>query len=278
MTSPETVYADLHTHSCCSDGTLAPEALVKRAAKRGVRVLAVTDHDTIDGFGEAREAARRCGIRLVPGVELSVEVQGRSIHLLGYDFDPGHSAINDYLSMFTHRRRERFNRMVQRLSNAGVEIVSRILDHRVEGSSAPGRPHLARALVDSGHVDSYRAAFDVYLGVDRPAYVPAPTRPASEAIKVLHTAGGVGVLAHPGHWMPSASIRQLVEAGLDGIETIHPSHDASLQQYYERQARGYTLVETGGSDYHGRVVEEDEHLGTVGLTRTQWERFREALA
>lgn len=274
----ETVYADLHTHTRCSDGALSPESLVERAVERGVQVLSVTDHDTIDGLGEAREAARRCELRLVPGVELSVEAKGQSIHVLGYEFDLSHPAINDYLSTCTRRRRERFNQMLERLSDSGIQIAPRIIDRHVEGSSAPGRPHLARALVDGGHVDSYRAAFDVYLGVDRPAYVPAPARPAEAAIEVLHTAGGVGVLAHPGHWTPSACIRQLVEAGLDGIEIIHPSHDASLQQYYERLARGHGLLETGGSDYHGGTAEEDEHLGTVGLTRTQWERFWAAVS
>ncbi len=271
----ETAYADLHTHTHCSDGTLAPDALVQRAAERGVQVLAVTDHDTTAGLEATRTAAELHGIRLVNGVELSVEVDDRTIHLLGYGFDPGHPALTDYLSAFTRRRRERLDQMIRRLSESGVEVSSETVERKIGTSAAPGRPHLARALVDEGHVDSYEAAFEQYLGTDQPAYVSAPTQPAAEAIEVLHAAGGVAVVAHPGQWMPGSILKTLREQGLDGIECVFPSHPDYLVDYYQTLCRSHDLVVTGGSDYHGGTDPEETDLGTVGLTQAQWERFRD---
>ncbi|PSQ74701.1 MAG: hypothetical protein BRD34_00115 [Bacteroidetes bacterium QH_6_64_77] len=162
-TSSETAYADLHTHTHCSDGTLPPDALVRRAAERDVRVLSVTDHDTTAGLEAARAAAQTHDIRLVNGVELSVEVDNHSVHLLGYGFDPEHPAVAEYLSDFTRRRRERLDQMIDRLTENGVEVSSEAVDRHVGTSAAPGRPHLARALVEEEHVDSYEAAFEQYL-------------------------------------------------------------------------------------------------------------------
>jgi len=270
----ETVYADLHTHTHCSDGTLAPEALVRRAVERGVKVLAVTDHDTIAGLKEARAAARSHGLQFVNGVELSVEVDGRSVHLLGYGFDPEHPALTDYLSAFSRRRRDRLNEMIDRLAESGVEVSTDAVDGQVGTSAAPGRPHLARALAEEGHVESYQAAFDQYLDVEKPAYVPAPTQPAAAAIEALHAAGGVAVLAHPGQWTSSGVLKMLRERGLDGIECVFPSHPDYLVDYYQNICRSHDLLVTGGSDYHGRPDAEEVQLGEVGLTKSQWERFR----
>lgn len=270
----DTVYADLHTHTHCSDGTLAPAALVQRAAERGVQVLAVTDHDTVAGLKAARAAAQSCGIHFVNGAELSVEADGRSVHLLGYGFDPTHSALTDYLSAFSRRRRKRLGTMIGRLAEHGVEVSAEAVERQVGTSAAPGRPHLARALVEEGHVDSYPAAFEQYLDAGESAYVPAPTQPAPEAIDVLHAAGGVAVLAHPGQWMPGDVVTSLRDQGLDGIECVFPSHPDYLIDYYQNICRSRNLLVTGGSDYHGGPETDETHLGTVGLTLAQWERFR----
>ncbi len=272
----EPVYADLHTHTHCSDGGLAPEALVERAADRGLQVLSVTDHDTTNGLEAARAAARSHGIRLVSGVELSVEVDSHSVHLLGYGFVPGHPALTDYLSAFSRRRQERLDRMIRRLSEVGVEVSPQVIERHVAASVAPGRPHLARALVDEGHTESYRAAFEQYLGADQSAYVPAPTRPATEAIDALHAAGGVAVLAHPGQWIPGSVLMALREHGLDGIECHFPSHPDYLVDYYQNLCRSHDLLATGGSDYHCGSSPEESDLSAVGLTKSQWERFRDA--
>lgn len=272
----ERVYADLHTHTHCSDGVLAPDALVQRAAERGVQVLAVTDHDTTAGLDDAHAAANDHGIQLVNGVELSVEVDDRSVHLLGYGFDPKHEALTDYLAAFSRRRRERLDQMIRRLDEIGIQVEAERVEHHVGASSAPGRPHLARALVDGGHVDGYRAAFEQYIGTDQPGYVPAPTQSAVEAIRALHAAGGVAVLAHPGQWMSTELLRILCDRGLDGIECRFPSHPDYLVDYYQTICRERGLLGTGGSDFHGRADRDDEALGSVGLEKAQWERFREA--
>ena len=269
--SDAAVYADLHAHTQCSDGHLAPEALVAQAAEQGLQAFAVTDHDTVAGLPAAREAAAARGVRLVSGVELSVAVDGRGVHLLGYGFDPEHPALTDYLTAFTTRRRERLRQMVRRLADHGVDVSSDTVKQHVGTSAAPGRPHLARALAAEGHVEGYRDAFEQYLGTDQPAYVPAPTRPAEEAIVTLHAAGGVAVLAHPGQWMPSPVLRTLREHGLDGIECIFPSHPDYLVEYYQNICRSHDLLVTGGSDYHGRERSNDEKsFGEVGLSQKDW--------
>jgi predicted metal-dependent phosphoesterase TrpH len=266
-------YADLHAHTHCSDGTLAPGALVQQAAACGVAVLAVTDHDTVAGVEAAQAEAAGRDLQLVTGVELSVAVEGRGLHLLGYGFDPGHPALAQYLSAFTERRRDRFDQMVERLSEVGVTVPKDIVRRHVAESAAPGRPHLARALVEAGHVDRSPEAFAQYLGREQPGYVPGPTQPAVDAIETLHAAGGVAVLAHPGQWTPSAALTTLRQHGLDGIECVCPSHPDYLEQHYRRTCRAHDLLVTGGTDYHGSPA-RSRRPGDTGLTHAQWERFR----
>lgn len=271
----ETVYADLHVHTTCSDGALSPPDVVDKAVERGLRVLAVTDHDTVAGLSGAQERAADCDLRFLPGVELSITVGDNEIHLLAYDIDPDHAALVDHLESMAEGRKERAERMVERLRAEGIDVYDDTLAEDMASDGAVGRPHVASALVRGGFVDTIRAAFDRYLGRGEVAFVEKPEVPADRILPLVHEAGGVGVLAHPGHWTPSAVIRALVDAGLDGIETVHPSHDPSLRTYYERLARGYGLVETGGSDYHGWTEDDEDHFGSLGMSRVQWERFME---
>lgn len=274
----EPVYADLHTHTRCSDGEQSPEVLVERAAKRGLQVLAVTDHDTVEGISPAATAAEKQGLHFVSGIELSVTLDEREIHLLAYGIDPGHSGLKRHLEAMQAARRDRVWTIVERLRGQGIDAEDEQLRADVASVHAVGRPHVAAALVRGGYVETERAAFEQYLGEGTPGDVAKPAFPAPDALALIHDAGGVGVLAHPGHWTSGRQVRRLVEAGLDGLETIHPSHDPSLRGYYERLARSYDLLATGGSDYHGRTDADERHLGTVGMSRTDWERFWEALA
>lgn len=269
-------YADLHTHSSCSDGVLPPVDLIDRAAERGLRVLSITDHDTVEALGAAAPAAEDRGIVFVPGVELSSTIDGIEVHLLAYGIDPGDDALREHLQSMKQARQRRVRRIVDRLRHRGIALEDDVLAEEVASSPSVGRPHVAAALVRAGHVDTIEQAFNQYLARDRPAFVAKPDVSAEDTLALVHDAGGIGVLAHPGHWISGSVIRQLVEAGLDGIEVVHPAHDASLRRYYERLARGYDLVATGGSDYHGRSPDDDVHLGTLGLTRAEWERFRDA--
>lgn len=272
------VHADLHTHTDASDGILSPAALVDRAAERGLQALSVTDHDTVGGLKLAATAAEERGLEFLPGIELSATLEGEEIHLLAYNFDPNHAGLQRHLTAMQEARRDRAWTIVKRLRDRGIEVEDDRLRTDIASVDAIGRPHLAAALVRAGHVDTPGEAFERYLGRGQPGYVAKPAFAAGEALALIHDAGGVGVLAHPGHWTSGIQIRRLVELGLNGLETQHPSHDASLRGYYERLARGYGLCTTGGSDYHGRTDDEDTHFGTVGMNRSEWERFREVLA
>lgn len=275
---PAAVYADLHTHTTCSDGERSPAELVDAAAERGLRVLSVTDHDTIAGLDAAREEAEQRGLVFVSGIELSVTLEGDEIHLLAYNFDPSHGPLRAHLDEMRAARRQRAWDMVGRLRARGLTIADEHLEAQLNDTNAVGRPHVAAALVAAGHVSTVREAFESYLGDGGPGFVDKPRFEASAALELVHEAGGVGVLAHPGHWTSSTQIRALVEKGLDGLEIHHPSHRASLADYYRRWAAGRNLLLTGGSDYHGRSEADERHFGTVGLSKNEWERFRVALA
>ena len=271
------IYADLHTHTTSSDGQLDPSALLKVAVERSIRVLAITDHDTLAGWDAVHTEATGGPVELIPGVELSVTVGDQEVHLLGYGFDPNHAGLRAHLDDFAEARRNRAERMVGKLQALGVDVALDDVQQAADGAEAIGRPHVATALVQGGHVDSYESAFEQYLSHEGPAFASKPDFPARDALDLLHDAGGLGVLAHPGHWTSGRLLHQLDRAGLDGIEVWHPSHDGSLIAYYERLARDYGLVATGGSDYHGRGPDDDAQLGTCGLTRAAWRRIRGAI-
>ncbi len=289
------VYADLHTHTRYSDGLLTPEALVREAQARGLAALSVTDHDTVGGVAEAQQAGAACGVEVVVGAEWSVTAGAREVHVLGYGFDPAHAGVQAHVRDFREARWARARGMTRRLHALGVPLPFEAVRRQVhvgaqEGSrprahvphsdvphsdvpetGMPGRPHVAAALVEAGWVETPEEAFERYIGDGGPAHVAKPPFPAEEALALLHEAGGIGVLAHPGHWTPTATLRALVRAGLDGVEVWHPSHDASLVRYYRRIARAFDLVETGGSDFHGRHA---DRLGTCGLSREAFARFQ----
>ncbi len=267
--------ADMHTHTRCSDGRLAPTALVAAAAQCGLHALAITDHDCIDGLEEGAEAGRRYGVEVVAGVELSVTVEAEEVHLLGFFFDPDHAGLRRHLAAFQRARRERAAGIVERLGALGVPVSFEAVMAQAQGQ-AVGRPHVAEALLQGGHVASHEEAFDQYLRDGGPAFVAKPLFPAAEALALLHEAGGIGVLAHPGYWTHDATLMALIRAGMDGIETVHPAHDADLTRYYRQIARDFVLIETGGSDYHGPRPDEDATLGRYSIPYAHLERARRA--
>lgn len=271
-----TIYADLHLHSTRSDGHDTPAALVRRATAQGLQAIALTDHDTVLGVADARAEAERHGVRLLTGTELSVSVDGEEVHLLAYGFDPTNAALRDHLTWFVEARAERAQQMVAQLQADGVPVTMDDVTAEAADGGALGRPHVAAALASVGAVDSVGDAFEQYLTPGAPGYVGKPAVPAADALDLVHDAGGVGVLAHPGHWTPTDRIHALIRAGLDGIEVVHPSHDPYLVDYYRTLADRRDLLATGGSDYHGRSG-DDERLGRVGLSQAEWERVEGAL-
>jgi predicted metal-dependent phosphoesterase TrpH len=244
---------DLHTHTLVSDGADTPLELVEAAAKAGIEVLAVTDHDTVDGVRPAREAARGLGVEVLAGCEITGEVGGRVIHLLAYGEGLLRAGAIDRVIAVRLDRAERNQRIGQELEElTGVGYGAAV---ELAGGAALSRAHFARALVRAGIVADVAEAFDRYLSNGRPAYVPAPSMAIDEVVKLVHLVGGVVVLAHPGRLAPAERERvvdRAIAAGIDGLEVWHSQHDLQAQRHWLAKAERHGLLATGGSDYHGR--------------------------
>ena len=243
---------DLHTHSLRSDGALEPTALVLRAAARGVTIQALSDHDTLAGIAEAVAAGQRTGVRIIPSTELNTESEWGDVHILGYFMDPNDVALAERLRWLRDNRGRRIELMVERLSAQGHAVsLDRVLE--IAAGGALGRPHLAQALFEAGHVPSYDAAFDTLISKDAPAYVSRVGLTPLEAVELVVAHGGVPSLAHPFTVVGlEALMPQLVDAGLVGLETYYGSHSPAWTVVCLRLAGRYGLVPTGGSDFHGR--------------------------
>jgi hypothetical protein len=265
--------ADLHTHTTASDGRLSPPGLVQKAHLRGLVALSITDHDTIAAYPTATLAAEQYGIELIPGVELSANVRGTDVHLLGYGFDLAGAGLRAHLTRYRQERLDRAHEIAARMTALGRPLsIDRVL--ALAGSGAVGRPHLARAIVEAGHADTMQGAFEQFIGEGAPAFVPKGTAEPEELIELIHAAGGLCVLAHPATFVRVEFVALLVEAGLDGIETVHPAHDADLRAYWERIAHRFGLIETGGSDYHGFGERDDERFGAYTVPASRLARLR----
>jgi len=250
---------DLHTHTHFSDGALAPEELMTRAAERQLGTLAITDHDTVEAIARARAwlaGPAAAPFELVPGVELSSAIEDLDLHILGYFVDPEHGVMLERLAQFRAERLERARAILARLEALGVPVNLRdVLE--LAGPGVVGRPHVARALIHAGHTESMEDAFRRYLGAQGAAFVPRPAFRPEQAIEIIHGAGGVSVLAHPGAALSVAVVERLVAAGLRGVEVWHPQHGVATVRRYRELSRRLGLPETGGSDFHepGRGVE-----------------------
>jgi len=256
---------DLHSHTTASDGELSPEELLARARAAGVTTLAVTDHDTVKGLARAQAAATAEGVRLVPGIEVSTESEGREVHILGHFVDPQEPGLASFSDRLRDERAERMGRMVQRMNQLGFPVTLEEVE-RIAAGAHLGRPHLALALVARGVVTSTREAFDRFLGDGKPGYVDRFRLPAEDAIAMLHRARGTATLAHPGSSKVSPyTLERLAKAGLDGLEVFHPDHVPSQREAFLRQAEALGLVPTAGSDFHGPRVTPDRSLGMVSL-------------
>lgn len=243
---------DLHTHSLRSDGALTPSDLITRAAMRGVRIQALADHDTLSGVAEATEVGERLGVRVIPSTELNTESEWGDVHILGYFLDPADAALEDRLRWLRDNRGRRIELMVEKLNALGYPIALARVQAIAQGGSL-GRPHLAQALFEDGHVPTYDSAFDTLIAKDAPAYVSRVGLTPLEAVALVVAHGGVPSLAHPFTVVRlEALVPQLVGAGLVGIETYYGSHPPSMTAVCLSLARRYGLVPTGGSDFHGR--------------------------
>ncbi len=245
---------DLHSHTTASDGEHSPEALLALARAAGVTVLAVTDHDTVSGLGRAGAAAEAEGVRFVPGIEVSATAAGREVHVLGHFVDATESGLSSYSARLKDERAVRMGRMVQRMGELGFPVSLEEVE-KIGGGAHLGRPHLALALLNRGHVSSTREAFDRFLADGRPGNVDRFRVSAEEAVRLLHAAGGTATLAHPGpSKVTTPTLEALARAGLDGLEVFHVDHVPSQREAFLRTADALGLIPTGGSDYHGARV------------------------
>lgn len=271
---------DLHTHTTASDGTLTPAELVRHAVDRGLSVIAVTDHDSVDGIAEASDATRRAtaegaAIALVPGVELSSVDRGRDVHILGYFVDHTDPALLSRLADLRSARLNRATTIVTALRSAGYSIELDEVLALSEGG-AVGRSHVARALVEQGHAADVSDAFRRLLGRGKPFYVPKDVRTPVDALRTVRDAGGLPVVAHPGVTRIDDLIPSLIAEGLAGVEAYHSEHDASQQAHYSALAAAHGLLVTGGTDFHGPDA-PNPPLGSIPMPpRILTELFRAA--
>lgn len=243
---------DLHMHTKASDGLLTPADLVRAVLDAGIQVFSVTDHDTVDGLAEVEAHALAARLRCVPGIELCAFWKRVEFHILGYFLDPKGEPLLTFLRTTREARRTRLLAMVSRLWALGIAVdVAEVMALAQDGNV--GRPHLARVLVRQGVVATTDEAFDRYLGLGKVAYVPRPDVTPEDAIRVIHEAGGVTSLAHPGLTNRDDAIPDLVSAGLDGMEAYHPKHSPGVARHYRKMADRLRLLVTGGSDFHGPV-------------------------
>lgn len=246
---------DLHLHSTYSDGTLSPADLVRRAAGRGLRCIALTDHDTVEGIAELHDQGRKNNIRVLSGLEVSATHRQYSLHILGYGIDHTNKELQRFLGQLQRGRTERNEKIIAGLRRLGHNVhLDELQAISLHGQT--GRPHIAALLLSKGIVGSLNQAFNQYLRKGAPAWAGRFSFSAAESIDIIHRAGGMAVLAHPGQLDPELKflpllIFELVQRGLDGIEVYYPSHSASIRKRLLGMAKKYKLVATGGSDYHG---------------------------
>jgi predicted metal-dependent phosphoesterase TrpH len=255
---------DLHIHSTASDGALSPEEVVGESVRRGLSVIALTDHDTVNGLAPALAAAEAFpGLRVVPGVELSTDVAQGEVHILGYFIDYSDGELLARLERMRNSRRERAQEMIARLGDLGVNIDwSRVQE--IAGEGSVGRPHLAQAMVEGGYVGSLKEAFDSYIGRGGPAYVERRKLTPAAAVELILRVRGLPVLAHPLTVAdPETLVIELKSAGLIGIEAHYKDYSAADVGRLLSLAESHQLAVTGGSDYHGLDTESEAGIGSV---------------
>jgi len=268
---------DLHMHTTASDGRCTPRELVDRVAAAGITVMAVTDHDTTASYTDVEARARARGIEAIPGIEITAVEDGRDVHVLGYFLDPSNTRLIEFLRVQRETRVKRVHAIAARLAELGVPIdLQMLLDEaqRNLGRSI-GRPQVARALQLAGHVADTKEAFDRFLGNGGPAFVSRPGSPPEVVIGIIHRAGGIASLAHPGRTRIDPRIEPLAVAGLDALEVYHSDHDEAAVQRYHRMATELGLLMTGGSDFHGDPAHGIEP-GASTLPPPEWQRLNAA--
>lgn len=256
---------DLHLHTLASDGRLTPTELVQLVAKQGLETVSITDHDSTEGLAEAYEAAKEfTGLRIIPGIEMSADIPGDEVHILGYFLDYEDPEFQAKLLEFRRGRVERAQMMVEKLDTLGVHLEWERVQH-FAGDGSVGRPHIALAMVEAGYCDEPKGAFYEYLGRNGLAYAERPKMSPSEGVAMIKKVGGVPVLAHPTYMNDmEGGISSLKKEGLLGMEVYYAQYDDDTVRHLARLAKEYDLIPCGGSDYHGLGNSGEPLPGTLG--------------
>jgi predicted metal-dependent phosphoesterase TrpH len=268
---------DLHLHTTASDGRCTPRQLVERASEAGLTTLAVTDHDTTAAVEETVAEARQRGIETVRGIEITAVHDGIDVHVLGYFIDDADPALQRFLVGQRALRVARVEAIVARLAELGmpVDLASIVERSPTDAATAVGRPQVARAMIARGYVASVQDAFDRWLSLGRPAFVPRSGASAESVVDIIHRARGLASLAHPGRTGIDARIEPLRDAGLDALEVFHTDHPPPLAERYLAIAERLGLLCTGGSDFHGDPSRPTQP-GSTTLPQAHWERLAAA--
>jgi hypothetical protein len=255
------LFVDLHTHTTASDGANSPRALVALARAKGLKAIAISDHDTTNGLDEGIAAGRELGVEVIPALEMSTDVHESEVHVLGYFIAYHDETFQALLTTLREARLGRARTMVEKLAALGMPLDwARVKAFAGDGSA--GRPHVAKAMVEAGYVPDIKTAFDRYISRNGPAYVERYKLTPAEAVKLLRGVGGLAVLAHPLEGTGSVPmIPELVAAGLGGIECYYTRYTPDQVATLEQIARNYGLATSGGSDYHGEGVAANAILG-----------------
>jgi len=263
---------DLHLHTNYSDGALSVKDLLRAVYERKISSISITDHDNVNGIKSAIRLAKKLDIEVIPGLEISTDIEDKEVHLLGYFIDIENQELKKYLSFFRDERFFRAKRMINKLNNLGIKISIDDVMSEAKNSSI-GRPHIANALIKTKVVKDYYEAFQKYLRDFGPAYERKIHISVQSAIKLISDAGGLSFIAHPGHLKESILV-ELINSGIDGIEVIHPSHSDYQIKFYRGIVNQYCLLESGGSDFHGGTKKDEDNLGKYSITEKTLEAMK----
>jgi predicted metal-dependent phosphoesterase TrpH len=264
---------DLHIHSSASDGTLTPSQVVEAGAEMKLFALAITDHDSVSGIAEAKDAGERLGITVVPGLEISTEDDSEEVHILGYFVDYQAGWFNKVLDELKTKREERIRKILKKLDNLGIKLQEEDVRAAASGGSL-GRPHVALALVNKGYVSSVLEAFRRYLANRAPAYVPRQHATPAQAVNIIRRAQGLAVLAHPAFIRDQRRITEYLRLGIQGIECWHSEQPPAVSRQYVKLAKRHGLVMTGGSDFHGPAFGANRRLGIPRVDNEVYHQLR----
>lgn len=258
---------DLHIHSIYSDGFWTPQEIVENSIQKGLEIIAITDHDVLTGYEEALSYSKDT-LKVIPGIELNTDGPQGELHILGYQFDPQHPKLNNHVSWRVEDRFQWGKRIVENLRNLGYDISFNDCLKRV-GKGVLVRTHIADELVSAGYFRNSKEAYEQLLKKGKPAFEERGSFSAEDAIKLIHEAGGLAFLAHPGIYKHEFHLQQLIDSGLDGIEVYHSKHSEKEQNYWGRMAEEFNLLISGGSDFHGPESRNPFPIGSVGIPYIQ---------